>query len=160
MKALYKHIAKKLQNSLGCHVDIWNRQPERQNEQHALFLPAVFVEFVTANVVRSKNGIQQLKIDITLHIVQESYSDSFEQAETQEKALEVFDFLERVYVALQDFAGENFSPMERKRTRFDDNYTNVLVYEMDFETIYQDTSKINANNDLRIEPDLEPQRIY
>jgi len=160
MKALYKAIAKKLQSDLACYVDIWNRQPDRQNEQHPLFLPAVFVEFVQANPVRSKNGVQQLSVNLTLHLVQESYSDSYEGAETQAKALEVFDFVEQVYVSLQDFAGEKFSPLERKATRYDDNYSNVIVFEVDFHTIYQDTSKKDASEGLFIEPDLEPQRIY
>jgi hypothetical protein len=160
MKTLYKAIAEKLQGDLGCFVDIWNRQPERQNEQHPLLLPAVFVEFVSATSLRSKNGVQQLGVNLTLHLVQESYSDSYEGAETQAKALAVFDFTEQVYVSLQDFAGEKFSPLERKATRYDDNYSNVIVFEIDFYTIYQDTSKKDASEGLLIEPDLEPQRIY
>ena len=159
MKTLYKHIAQKLQTELGCFVDIWNRQPERQSESHPMLLPAVFVGFKEAGVQRSKNGVQNLLVNLTLHVVQELYSDTHEQAETQTKALEVFDFLERVYVVLQDFAGENFSPLERKSTRFDDNYTNVVVFEIDFETIYRDTSKKDADDRILVEPDLEPQRI-
>ncbi|GAB4129586.1 MAG: hypothetical protein Fur0027_14560 [Raineya sp.] len=159
MKALYKHIAQKLQADLGCFVDIWNRQPERQSESHPLFLPAVFVGFKEASVQRSKNGVQNLLVNITLYVVQELYSDTYEQAESQSKALESFGFLERVYVALQDFGGENFSPLQRKSTRFDDNYSNVIVFEIDFETLYQDTSKKDADDRILIEPNLEPQRI-
>lgn len=160
MKSLYKHIAEKLHTELVCYVDLWNRQPERQSESHPLFLPAVFVGFKEAKVQRSKNGVQNLLVSLTLYVVQEVYSDACEQAETQGKALEIFDFLEKVYVAVQDLAGENFSPLERKTTRFDDNYTNLIVFEIDFETIYQDKSKAESDDRLLVEPDLEPQRIY
>jgi len=159
MKDLYKNIAQKLKTEIGCCVDLWNKQTERQSESHPLFLPAVFISLKEAVVQRSKNGRQQLLVSITLYVVQESYSDAFEGAETQDKALEIFDFLEQVYVVLQDFGGEKFSPLERKSTRFDDNYTSVIAFEVDFNTIYEDTSKIDSKQ-LRVKPDLEPQRIY
>jgi hypothetical protein len=160
MKQLYKDIAYTLKSNLGCFVDIWNGQTSRQNEQHPLFLPAVFVEFKTATVLKSKNGVQQLRVEITMHVVQEIYADSFEGAETQEKALEVLDFLEQVYVCMQDLQGIDYSPLERKTTRFDSNYTNMIAFELDFITVLQDSSKQNADERLLVEPILEPQRTY
>ena len=171
MKAIYKAIAAKLfadfnDNSLqGGHlgkpklsVDLWNRQTERQQEQHPLFLPAVFVEFSTANYKRNSSGVQNGTQEIVIRVVQETYSDTFEGSGTQEKALEVLDLLEAVYVSLQDLSGEQFSKLERKTQSYDNNYNNIIVFEMVFMTSFVDDTKLSATEYIGITPDLMPER--
>jgi hypothetical protein len=159
MKILYQALANLLAtNEKVVTVDLYNQNYFNEGKK-TLALPAILIDFGTTPWSRNKQGVQQGEMTIRFHIVNELYEDFFEGAETQSRALEIFDFVEEVYLLLQDFSGETFSKLERTQTDTDTNFDSVIIHILTFKTLYTDTTKADNSKYIKIEPDIEPKRV-
>lgn len=161
MKALYVAIVEQIQAELGSHVfvDLWNGQLERQKQ---ISVPAVLVELQVPEYRKNRRGVQDGRAQITVRVVQEIYEDTSGNTPDAEldKALEVLDFVEQVYVALQLLQGDSFAKLERTSTTYDPEYTHHIVHSISFSTMLHDTAKEQAENAklVKVAPDLMPEK--
>jgi hypothetical protein len=159
MKTLYQALTQKLaENPKLKTLDLYN-QKFFSDEGQSLALPAVLLEFGNINWARNKQGVQQGEVNIRVYILLDLYEDFYAGADTQSRALAMFDFVEEVYLALQDFSGDNFSPLERKSSEIPSDFDSVMVHILSFRTVYSDSSKAQNSKYTKVEPDIAPKRV-
>jgi hypothetical protein len=156
VKELYLLIAERIRELLPDvgHTDLFNRQFDRLSEEYPLAFPAILIELQASFTGKGK-GKQDGAWTITLHIGQELYADSYMGSDSQGKALEILDFVDRVYLALQGFEGAKLSPLERTSLEPDSDHDNLVVYKMSFTTSLLDDSKAVAAAYIKLTPDLK-----
>jgi hypothetical protein len=153
--AIFQHLKLKIPELK--RIDLYNTdQFETYEQDHPLPLPSVLVEILPITWQRTKQGIQQGKLTLRFHLGQELYSDSWQDSPSQNRALEVFDLLQRLYLALQDFAPPNCTLLERVQTNTDTQYKNCIVHITEFVCTYNDDTKaIDIDSQYQtINPDL------
>lgn len=161
MKDLYQAISGKLGLSVPMlrHIDRYN-QSTIEGQNTPFLLPAALIDFGNPTWTRNNNvGIQQGTFEIRIHIFQEIYENFLEGDSTQIKALETFDLIESVYLALQDFSGEKFTPLERTSNETPNNWSTFMEDVIAFSTIYTDNTRQQNSKYIRVEPDIDPFRI-
>jgi len=162
IKLLYQAIAQRLQNVFGpsLWVDLWNGQTT-QEEAHNFFTPAVFVQFdeITYRTT-GKAGQQYATAQITAKVVQTLLTETHSGAASQAQALQLLDFAEQVYIALQDLSSPDFAPFERTRFGFDTPYGSLITFDWVFKTTLTDNSKALSMPYETVTPDLQPEPDY
>ena len=121
------------------HIRLFNNQFQRDTVEEAYNPDAVFIEFLQLTWVGVARNQQTADTVIRLHI-------NFESLKTED--LEVFERVQKVYLALQGFNGPLFSSMQRVNDEQDTDHDNVIVWKTDFHTQMQDcTSDPRASLD-------------
>ena len=143
-------------------IDFWNNQIDEPNtKSYPLFVPAVFIEIQETVYNELYEGVQRGDVSIVIHIVQEHYSDTYAGNPDQARALEIFDFTKRVYLAIQDLSGTNFTPLERTSQRLQERFDRIVKHEIRFKTFVEDVSKKldNDTKSRKVNPDIYPFHI-
>lgn len=152
-KKLYLAVKERvLQNSSVKHCALFNNQFDNMSEENPFLFPCVFVEFSQLQYVTKSEGYQEADAVIRLHVGFESYK-------TEE--LEVLDLLDDLHEDLQGFhINDEFTPLDRNFEGQDTNHDNVIVWQMDYDTLLSDNSG-NRNKKLTLTTigDLEIDRI-
>jgi hypothetical protein len=155
MKELYLALCERLSGRLPevRTIDLFNNQPERQNET-TLILPAVLIEMQQVNwSVRGEEGAAILRFYLLQEIVEDTYQGSGEQGAG---SAYYFDLLRQLSTVLQGFSGETFSALQRTTTEYDSRYTYMLTHIVTFKCNV--TEKLNDNEDY-IERVLNEEEI-
>ena len=150
---------------------IFNNQFDREEEEMAKAYPCCFIEFANIGWTQtqqrpiSKVNVQkQQRADdfiITIHIGFEDLQD-----ETA-NFIDIDPIIQKVYLALQDLTGEYYSVLNRVAERQDTDHNNVIVWQMDFETMLEEvgeeadltkvaggTLELEITKDLKIDNDI------
>lgn len=114
-------------------------------------LPAVLISFKTPEWSSGLSSVQQGRTAVRVRVLFENYADSF-QASTgesinQDKAIQFFEFNEKVHLALSKLQGDNFTGLERSGDDEDEDHTNVITTDVFYSTIITDDSA-NATVEL------------
>lgn len=112
-------------------VRLWNSQLDNDTTEEAIAFPAVFVDFSSIVWTGKQKQGQQGAFEITFHIVMERY---------QTEALDTFDRIQEVYLALQGFCG-----LQRITEVQDTNHDMCIDWMMTFSAVFDDTT---ANPDV------------
>ena len=117
-------------------VALFNNQFDNEDRENAFPYPNVFIEFGTIDWEKKSRNIQQGPVTFTFHCGFESYVEN-----SIENDAAIFDILDRIHVVLQGFSdGECFNLLDRTTERQDADHDNVVVWEMDYDTILLDTA--------------------
>ena len=110
-KELYldiKNRLKTVQNTNGeqlfKHIDLWNKQVERIEQEEPFDCPAVFIEFNPMNWRTQGNRVQDCDLTVRLHIVTEWSAGTADGSPTEEQALEFLNIANHVVAVLQGFS--------------------------------------------------------
>lgn len=131
MKQLYLAIKAQLQAKVPAikFIAMWNDQLRDTNDgkNYSFRMPAVFVEFVLPTQIGGVgNNIQVYEpLEVKIHILHEQYDA---QNGTMDVNLDVFDFKQSVYKALQLFQAANTSVFDRQSEEQDYDHTNIYHY--------------------------------
>jgi hypothetical protein len=113
-----------------------NDEPE-QNDEQAFPYPCAFIEFIGDNEqISAGAGSKRLNVDVRIHIGFESY---------ELEDLEMFDIVQEVMTALEGYKSTLLSPLTYLAQRMDYNHNNVYIYELEFNTIFEDDSNYFDN---------------
>lgn len=116
-------------------------------------MPAVFISFGRfewENLPdRHKKGLGVIRFRIAV----ENYADSYSGSVNQDKALEFFDFNEKVHVALEGLCGTYFSALSKVTDEDDLEHKNVIVTVFEYETILIDASASQTKSYVLADPD-------
>lgn len=116
----------------------------------AMPLPAILFTFRTPNWNSTSSNIQHGESVLRVRVVFENYADSFEGSVNQDKAIQFFEFNEKVHLALQGMQGENFTSLTRNGDDEDDDHNNVVVTDIFYSTIISDESA-DTNSGTEVE---------
>lgn len=131
MKQLYLAIKAQLQSKVPTirFIAMWNNQLMDTNDgkNYSFLMPAVFVEFVSPTQIGGVgNNVQVYEpLEVKIHILHEQYDA---QDGTMDVNLDVFEFKQTVYKALQLFQASNTSVFDRQTEEQDYDHTNIYHY--------------------------------
>lgn len=135
-------------------VEMYANQFEKllgeHNNELPLRLPAVLVEFSNTDWITEK-GRQVGNTIMAIHIGQDLYSEY--SSKTQD-SFKVFDFVQTIYLALQNQTTTISTPFKRKTTKYDREEKNLCVYQLDFQFQMFDDSESNNESILYVTPDI------
>lgn len=90
------------------HIDLYNQQYLKQEEEHPFLTPAVFIEFSSMPWLNQGDGTQEApEGQITLHLVDDDYSDSWQAGDdvaNQTPAMAWIELIEKLHQAFNNFA--------------------------------------------------------
>jgi hypothetical protein len=130
------------------HIAVWNNQLD-QDEQ-SFSLPACFIEIVnSADSVQLGGGAQLYEINVNFHIIHENYNNAY--SDTSQDLL-IYDLKQKVYESIQLFEPNNCVAFCKINEIQDDNHTNLVHYQMIFETNLVDFTKEKYNKLLTTTP--------
>ena len=138
-------------------ADLWNNQIENETKELPFDLPAIFLHFKEGRDNELQQGLIEVTATLTVLIVYENYEDHYQSAgqNVNQSALDFFDFKDVVTKALQGFTTDEIRSLQRKAQRADASFSNLYVYELDFDLQFYDTSAVK--NDWIFE---NPNFIY
>ncbi|MDN3621332.1 hypothetical protein QWY81_17830 [Polaribacter undariae] len=121
---------------------------------HVMPYPAILFSFGNTPYETLSNKVQKGAVTLRFRIGVESYADSFVGSINQDKALEFFDFNEKVFVALQGLSTTYLRNLERSADEDDNDHKNVIVTIMEFTGTLIDDSAEEGKNFTLVEPEL------
>lgn len=158
-KQLYIALSKRLLKEVPelKYVARYRGQPNDAEKARVFARPAVFVQFGRIDWRRELQGIQEGDCDLLLHVVYDSWSDSFRQkkagsddgaaASSQEKDLAEFDVLEKIHQALEGWSGESWVGLTRVAEDLDTEVDHLVVELVSYRTRLRDASAWTLRND-------------
>ena len=150
MKQLYLDIQTQLaaQATDIQFVQLYNNQINLiQNGGATFATPAVFVEFIVNAVQQLGGGIQLFDLTVRLHICHQFLSGS-----NMGEDLDVYDLVDEVYKAMQEFETTGSSAFVRIWEKEDCNYASIYHYIIDFGTTYIDSNHQDPFNGTQTTP--------
>lgn len=136
MKLFYQELRTAIEaNTSAQHVRLWNNQIElsEKAQQIPFQFPAVFIDFPSILWTQIGQGRQNAQLTTRIYCVYESFA-----TDENEEDLDVFDFFNQVYLAVQDFKPTQSGKLQRVSENTDPNHTSIYVWTMDFLSTYTD----------------------
>jgi len=132
-RILYDEIKNVVDGLDGFHCyGLYNGQFEREPDEDVVRYPAVYIQFEPiewSNVLGSVKNLQEGAIDIQLHV-------GFKRLDKDNES--VLDDVDKLFVALEGYAHNEFDPLRRRREFQDIGYDNVEVWVLVFRTRLRD----------------------
>lgn len=116
-------------------------------------MPAIFISFGRFEYENQASNIQKGTGPIRFRIAVQNYADSYTGSVNQDKALEFFDFNEKVHQALQGLSGTYFGSLVRIVDEDDIEHKNVIVTVFEYETTIVDDSAFESKEFILVDPD-------
>jgi hypothetical protein len=130
------------------HIAVWNNQLDDEEQPYSL--PACFIEIVnSADSIQLGGGAQLYEINVNFHILHENYNNAY--SDTSQDLL-IYDLKQKVYESMQLFEPNNCVAFCKTNEIQDDNHTNLVHYQMIFETNLVDFTKEKYNKAFTINP--------
>ncbi len=117
--------------------------------------PAILFSFGNTPYTTLSNKVQKGAVTLRFRIGYENYADSFNESINQDKALEFFNFNEKVYKALQGLSTTYLRNLERSSDEDDTDHKNVIVTIFEFTGTLIDDSAEEGKNFTLVEPELQ-----
>jgi hypothetical protein len=113
---------------------------------HASPLPCILISF--GRTTWNSDSRQQQSGDsiIRFYIYFENYADSFQGSLNQDKALQFFEFNEKVHQALQGLSGYGYTQLERVSDEDDQDHDMIIGTVFEYSTTITDDSADDARN--------------
>lgn len=108
------------------HIDLWNRNVEFIEQETPFGFPAVFIEFDAIQREYRNDGVYKSRPTIKLHVVSQWEGSAADGSAYQGLALEVFDLINKITVALTGLSGEGFHNMELVTSITNHNHEDIL----------------------------------
>ena len=149
MRALYESLQDHIYNVMPeiKWIDLWNNQLNNLDQEDPIPFPAAFIEFTPIAWTRMI-GCKKAELIIRIHLVQESYASSYKGSATQSQALEILDNSDILDTLLEDYSGQNCTPMIGSNMEIDVNHDMLIDTILDFTTSY---TKVIAKKKVRLE---------
>jgi hypothetical protein len=123
------------------HIAIWNNQLD--DEEQAYSLPACFIEIENnADTIQLGGGAQLYEVNVNFHIIHENYNNAYQ--DTSQDLL-IYDLKQKVYESIQGFEPTGCVAFVKINEIQDDNHSNLVHYQMIFETNIVDFTKEKYN---------------
>lgn len=158
-KALSAHLMAKLQFAEQDNLPnlIWVDKDFGQAEliQEGIInlpMPAILISFKTPKWASRLSQTQSGETFIRFRILFENYADSFQGSINQDKAIQFFEFNEKVHIALQNLQGDNFTSLQRTSDEEDEDHNNVVITDVFYTTILTDESAQGASKTVVTTP--------
>lgn len=130
------------------HIAIWNNQLD--DEEQAYSLPACFIEIENnADSIQLGGGAQLYEVNVNFHIIHENYNNAYQ--DTSQDLL-IYDLKQKVYESIQGYEPTGCVAFVKTSEIQDDNHTNLVHYQMSFQTNIVDFSKEKYNKLLTTTP--------
>ena len=130
------------------HIAIWNNQLD--DEEQAYSLPACFIEIQNnADSIQLGGGAQLYEVNVNFHIIHENYNNAYQ--DTSQDLL-IYDLKQKVYESIQGYEPTGCVAFVKTSEIQDDNHTNLVHYQMAFETNIVDFTKEKYNKLLTTTP--------
>jgi hypothetical protein len=152
MKEIYLAIKSKLETDVTelQTIRLFNNQFERSNndsadfnDEQAFAYPCAFIDFPGDNEQMAEgSGVQYLDVTVRVLIGYESYLL---------EDLTVFDLKNKVFKALYNLNGAQFTSLSYLAQRIDTNHNNVYIYQLEFKTKYEQCVNFILND--KVEPE-------
>ncbi len=130
-------------------MDVWNSQTEHigdtgENTELPYPMPSIFIEFHNTTWVNlgGSSGIQKGDAEIRIHVVQEAYTESYDNSASQAHALATLDYLDQIHIALQFKSGTYFTPLNRTEEILDPNHPNYSHHIIAYRTTIEDPAAV------------------
>lgn len=127
-RELYETLCERLMAVEGVkHVDLWNHNVEFIEQEESWARPAVFVEFQPVVWEATVHGVRYVaEMTVNLHVVTDWKGSTAAGSIVRCAALDVFDLLERIHVALADLDGEMFKEFDLAGSTTTHNHEDIL----------------------------------
>lgn len=127
-REIYEKLCDRLMAVKGVkHVDLWNHNVEFIEQEESWARPAVFVEFQPIQWDATVNGVRYVAaVTVNLHVVTDWKGSTAAGSIVGRAALDVFDLLERIHVALADLDGEMFKEFDLVGSTTTHNHEDIL----------------------------------
>lgn len=130
------------------HIAIWNNQLD--DEEQAYSLPACFIEIQNnADSIQLGGGAQLYEVNVNFHIIHENYNNAYQHTSQD---LLIYDLKQKVYESIQGYEPTGCVAFVKTSEIQDDNHTNLVHYQMSFQTNIVDFSKEKYNKLLTTTP--------
>jgi len=130
------------------HIAVWNNQLD-QDEQ-SFSLPACFIEIQNnADSIQLGGGVQLYEVTVNFHIVHENYNNAYQ--DTSQDLL-IYDLKQKVYESIQGYEPTGCVAFVKTTEIQDNNHTNLVHYQMIFQTNLVDFTKEKYNKLLTTTP--------
>ena len=130
------------------HIAVWNNQLD--DEEQAYSLPACFIEIEnTAESIQLGGGAQLYEVNVNFHIVHENYNNAYQNTSQD---LLIYDLKQKVYESIQGYDPTGCVAFVKTSEIQDDNHTNLVHYQMSFQTNIVDFTKEKYNKLLTTTP--------
>jgi len=121
------------------HIDWWNDQFDNEEKENPFNRPAVFIEFLAADVTTLGNRKQSWNQPFSLYIANDMLleTSSVETAALREKAVTAhLDILDSIHYYLQNYNGKDqgvqFGSIQQQGSPVSHNYDDLIVHQMNF----------------------------
>lgn len=121
-------------------IDKDKSQFENLDKEYPIPFPAILIGFMRGNYTTLSDKAQSGDIIIRIRVGYENYADSFDGSSTQENALQYFEFMEKVHIALQGFTGTNFTALDRVAEEEDLDHDMLIIQTFEYTTTLLDDS--------------------
>lgn len=146
----------------GLHIDRDNAQPERIEMGQDMIWPrpAAFIR-IGISWEQMGRGTRTGTASITIRLVQDNTHDSYAGSSQQEKALEVYDLIERVDTAIDGISGDCMKPLFGTGITPDGRFNRLIVDELTYTAgiIYTATDRARFETTMEGPVDLETEKI-
>jgi hypothetical protein len=130
------------------HVAVWNNQLD--DDEQAYSLPACFIEIENnADSIQLGGGFQLYEVVVNFHIIHENYNNVYDNTSQD---LIIYDLKQKVYESIQGFEPTGCVAFVKINEVQDDNHTNLVHYQMAFQTNIVDSTKEKYNKLLTTTP--------
>lgn len=119
-------------------VILWNNQVDAMeaSEERSYNFPSCFIGFQIPSIfIDESNGTQQSEIELTVYIVDEIYSNEFDNGTPN---LDIFDLKQLVYKSLQGYTVNPQGPLSRVSEETDEDHPNLYVFKQTYKLSYID----------------------
>ena len=131
MKDYFLLLKARLDAIVGIHhVGWWNNQFQNENNENAFLYPCVFVEFNNITYQDLTAGIQQVNMDVVLHLGFESYEND---------SIDFFDIKDLIHSSMQGYSAEGFDHLNRISEVIDSDHSNVQEFILTYNVNGSDT---------------------
>jgi hypothetical protein len=149
---MYRELIEQVRSKITTDVTafnevlLWNNQVDGidlQEERNYNF-PNCFIGFsIPALFKDESNGTQQSEIELTVYIVDEIYSNEFDDGTPN---LDIFDLKQDVYKSLQGYTVNPQGPLSRIAEETDEDHPNLYVFKQVYKLSYLDCEIAEAES--------------
>ncbi len=153
---LYKEIAEKIKANIEQvrWIDLWHEQVSYLTEELPFPTPAVFIDFSTREVNDTGLLVQELLVQVDLHLFYETFSDSYVGSYNQDGALEFLNRLTELHALFHGKHDRHYSEMRRIDMTREESGGAGNLYRISFECLVSDYAAKELFNEVQI-PDRE-----
>lgn len=120
----------------------------------AIPLPACLISFPDIEWSNAGNNNQTGICNIKIVLLYEVFEEFHSESQNLTDALKCFEFEEQLYAALQGFAFNGISPLERIKSTEEEDHDALVVFTQQYQCMITDTGANTYNKYTLVKPNL------